>query len=233
MRPADSGQPAVILKAATQLFAALGYDGTSTRQIADAAGMNIATVNYHVGGKRELYLAVMERAHRAEKAALDKALAHLPGDDPVASIHRLVDDYLDFCADNPEIPALWMHRWLSDAGDITELERQYVQPLVSAVTGALRPAVEAGVIDGTVDLEYAMWTVIWSIHGFAKGGVLDADGRRRGAGDRAALRRFRAHLHLTLHRTLALPGDPRTLLPDTPESPLPGASGNPLPGDPR
>jgi AcrR family transcriptional regulator len=203
----DSGQAAVIMKAATQLFAALGYDGTSTRQIADAAGLNIATVNYHVGGKRELYLAVMERAHQAERAALETALARLPGADPVAEIHRLIDDYVDFCVDNPEVPALWMHRWLSDASDLTELERQYVQPLVSAVTTALRPAAESGLIDGAIDLEYAMWSVIWCVHGFAKGGVLDERGRRRAAGDRAALRRFRAHLHLSMHRTLGLPGD--------------------------
>ncbi|NJP94144.1 TetR/AcrR family transcriptional regulator [Nonomuraea sp. FMUSA5-5] len=202
-----SGQAAVILKAATQLFAALGYDGTSTRQIADAAGLNIATVSYHVGGKRELYLAVMEAAHQAEKAALEQALARLPGDDPVAAIHRLADDYLDFCVDHPEVPALWMHRWLSDASDITELERQYVQPLLAAVSAALRPAVEAGLIAAETDLDYTVWSVIWTVHGFAKGGVLDAEGRRRAAGDRAALRRFRAHLHQSLHRTLGLPGD--------------------------
>ncbi|MER7506322.1 TetR/AcrR family transcriptional regulator [Nonomuraea pusilla] len=206
MTPADSAQAAAILKVATTLFAALGYDGTSTRQIADAAGLNIATVNYHVGGKRELYLAVMEAAHRAEKAALDDALGRLPGGDPVGAIHRLVDDYLDFCVDNPEVPALWMHRWLSDAGDITELERQYVQPLVASVTAALAPALGSGVIDPEVDVEYAIWTVIWCVHGFAKGGVLDGDGRRRSAGDRAALRRFRAHLHRTLHLALGLPG---------------------------
>lgn len=214
----DSGQVNLILKVATQLFAALGFDGTSTRQIAEAAGMNIATVNYHVGGKRELYLAVMERAHRAEKTALDLALARLPGDDPLAAIHRLLDDYLDFCVDNPEVPALWMHRWLSDASDITELEREYVQPLVASVTAAVRPAVEGGLIDEKVDLEYTMWMVIWSVHGFAKGGVLDAEGRRRAAGDRAALRRFRSHLHLSVHRTLGLPGEPRTRARPTKES---------------
>ncbi|NRQ39445.1 TetR/AcrR family transcriptional regulator [Nonomuraea sp. NN258] len=207
MTPADSGQPGTILKVATELFAAHGYDGTSTRQIAEAAGLNIATVNYHVGGKRELYLAVMAHAHRAEQQALESALARLPQGDPAAALHRLIDDYLDFCVEHPEVPALWMHRWLSDAADITQLERQYVHPLVTGVAATLRPMVASGVIDAAADLEYAIWTVIWCVHGFAKGGVLDADGRRRGAGDRAALRRFRAHLHLTLHRALGLPGE--------------------------
>ncbi|MEU8147862.1 TetR/AcrR family transcriptional regulator [Nonomuraea sp. NPDC048901] len=203
----DSDQVTVIMKVATQLFAALGFDGTSTRQIADAAGLNIATVNYHVGGKRELYLAVMERAHQAERAALEGALGRLGGDDPVTGIHRLIDDYLDFCVVHPEVPALWMHRWLSDASDLTELERHYVQPLVVMVTDALRPSVAAGVIDNAVDLEYAMWSVIWCVHGFAKGGVLDEEGHRRGGSDTVALRRFRAHLHLTVHRMLGLPGE--------------------------
>ncbi|MFI6599637.1 TetR/AcrR family transcriptional regulator [Nonomuraea sp. NPDC050536] len=199
-------QVEVILKAATQLFAALGYDGTSTRQIADAAGLNIATVSYHVGGKRELYLAVIERAHQAERAALEASLVRFPGAEPAVAIHRLIDDYLDFCVERPEVPALWMHRWLSDAGDLTELEKEYVQPLVAAVATALEPAVGAGAFDPDVDLEYAIWTVIWCVHGFTKGGVLDAEGRRRAGGDRAALRRFRAHLHLTMHRALGLPG---------------------------
>ncbi|MEU6998231.1 TetR/AcrR family transcriptional regulator [Nonomuraea sp. NPDC046570] len=200
-------QADTILKVATTLFAALGYDGTSTRQIADAAGLNIATVNYHVGGKRELYLAVMERSAAAEREALEQATAELAGGDPVAAIHRLVDRYLDFCVDNPEIPALWMHRWLSDAADVTELEREYVKPLVSAVTGSLRPAAAVGVIAADVDVEYAVWSVIWCVHGFARGGVLDEEGRRRGAGDRTAVRRFRAHLHRSLHRALGLPGE--------------------------
>ncbi|GGO61380.1 TetR/AcrR family transcriptional regulator [Nonomuraea cavernae] len=208
MTSADNrGQVALILKVATQLFAALGYDGTSTRAIADAAGLNIATVNYHMGGKRELYLAVMERAHRAERMMLEASLSDLSGTNPVLAIHRVVDDYLDFSVENPEVPALWMHRWLSDASDLTELEQQYVQPLMSAVMEALRPVVAAGVIDSSADVEYAVWTVVWCVHGFAKGGVLDEQGNRHGTDDRVELRRFRAHLHQLVHRMLRLPGD--------------------------
>ncbi|MFC4058895.1 TetR/AcrR family transcriptional regulator [Planomonospora corallina] len=206
MNSPDGGQPETILRAATRLFAALGYDGTSTRQIAEAVGLNIATVNYHVGGKRELYLAVMERAHQAELAVLEPAVKELtaaPPEEKVAAAHRMLDVYVDFCAENPEIPALWMHRWLSDAGDITELERQYVQPLAAFVADALLPL--AG---EHADVEYTIWTVIWCTHGFARGGVLDQAGRRRGPRDVRAMRRFRAHLHSMLHQALCLPGDP-------------------------
>ncbi|MFF5207652.1 TetR/AcrR family transcriptional regulator [Streptosporangium sp. NPDC000396] len=203
----EGGQREMILQVATRLFAALGYDGTSTRQIAEAAGLNIATVSYHVGTKRDLYLAVMERAHRTHTAVLEAAVKDLMAASPerkVAAVHRLIDSYIDFCAENPEFPALWMHRWLSDASDITHLEPQYVQPLAQLVIDTVAPVATAG----DADLDYTINSVIWCVHSFVQSGVLDKAGERRGPDDPRALRRFRAHMHQMVHRTLGLPGDP-------------------------
>ncbi|GAA2582260.1 TetR/AcrR family transcriptional regulator [Actinomadura fulvescens] len=194
----SDSSPARVLDVATRLFSELGYDGTSTRMIAEAAGLDLATVAHHVGGKRDLYLAVMERAHRAERAALEHALAGFTPD--AAGVHRLVDGYLDFCVEHPEVPALWMHRWLSDAADVAHLENVYVRPMLDLVAEAVRPAVG----DGT-DLEYALMTVIWCTHGFSRGGVLDAGGRRVGVDDPRQLARFRAHLHRLVGQLLDLP----------------------------
>ncbi|MFE3449044.1 TetR/AcrR family transcriptional regulator [Nonomuraea sp. NPDC059194] len=190
-------QVEAILRAATQLFAALGYDGTSTSQIAEAAGLDLATVNAHLGGKRELYLAVMERAHQGERAMLEQAIAETEGMELPDRIHRIADRYLDFFVDNPDVSALWLHRWLLDASDVTELERQYIRPLLSLV----------GEVTGA-DTEMALWMVVWCVNGFVRGGILDEEGRRRGADDRVALRRFRSCMHLVLHRSLGFPGDP-------------------------
>jgi AcrR family transcriptional regulator len=197
MRSSGSGRERIIA-AATRLFAELGYDGTSTRMIAEAAGLNIATVAYHAGGKRDLYLAVMERAHQVERAALEDATAGLAAGP--AGLHGLVDRYLDFCLDHPEIPALWMHRWLSDAADMTDLENRYVKPLIIQVCETVQR-----VVDTDADVEYAVMTVIWSTHGFCRGGVLDDDGRRTGPGNPKEVQRFRTHLHRLTTRLLALP----------------------------
>jgi len=51
-----------ILDAAEVLFAQHGYEGASTRRIADLAGISINTLHYHCGGKRNLYKKVLERA---------------------------------------------------------------------------------------------------------------------------------------------------------------------------
>ena len=45
-----------ILAAARKLFAEKGFDATSVRDITTEAGCNVASVNYHFGGKDNLYL---------------------------------------------------------------------------------------------------------------------------------------------------------------------------------
>ncbi|MDX2438220.1 MAG: CerR family C-terminal domain-containing protein [Acidobacteriota bacterium] len=45
-----------ILAAAQKLFSDKGYDATSVRDITSEAGCNVASVNYHFGGKDKLYL---------------------------------------------------------------------------------------------------------------------------------------------------------------------------------
>lgn len=50
-----------ILDTAEALFAQQGHDGTSMRQITAAAGVNLASVNYHFGSKESLVQAVLKR----------------------------------------------------------------------------------------------------------------------------------------------------------------------------
>ncbi len=49
-----------ILDAATDLFAASGYNGVSTRDIARAAKVNETSIYRHYSGKRELFLATLD-----------------------------------------------------------------------------------------------------------------------------------------------------------------------------
>ena len=71
-----------ILETALDLFAAHGYEGASTRQIAEGAGVNLPAIQYYFGNKEGLYRAIIEdivadtERHMAEvlprvRAALD------------------------------------------------------------------------------------------------------------------------------------------------------------------
>lgn len=48
-----------LVAAGTELFAERGYDGVPVTAIAQQAGVNKAMINYHFGGKRKLYLAIV------------------------------------------------------------------------------------------------------------------------------------------------------------------------------
>jgi len=50
-----------ILDAAEAVFMAHGFEGASMRQITGEAGVNLAAVNYHFGGKEGLFHAVLKR----------------------------------------------------------------------------------------------------------------------------------------------------------------------------
>lgn len=80
-----------LLDAAEQLFARRGFYGVSLRDITQEAGVDVALVSYHFGGKRELFTAVFERRaevlNRERLELLEEALrSALPGQPTVEAI---------------------------------------------------------------------------------------------------------------------------------------------------
>jgi AcrR family transcriptional regulator len=62
-----------IIEAAGEIFAESGYEHTTIRTICNRASVNVAAINYHFGGKKNLYLAVLKfwRANAFEKYPFD------------------------------------------------------------------------------------------------------------------------------------------------------------------
>jgi AcrR family transcriptional regulator len=68
-----------LLDAAEGLFSERGFDGTSVRELAVAAGCNLASVNYYFGGKEKLYEEVWRRhmllLRDSRVASIDKVMS--------------------------------------------------------------------------------------------------------------------------------------------------------------
>ncbi|MBL9077903.1 MAG: TetR family transcriptional regulator [Planctomycetes bacterium] len=87
MAPADTKQ--TILDAAEELLAEQGYAATSLRQLTARAGVNLAAVHYHFGGKEALAKAVLARRIAPINAERLRRLAALPaGNRDTAAIVR-------------------------------------------------------------------------------------------------------------------------------------------------
>ncbi|OFX10594.1 MAG: hypothetical protein A2516_07670 [Alphaproteobacteria bacterium RIFOXYD12_FULL_60_8] len=63
-----------ILEEAAKEFAAKGYDGARVDEIAQAAGVNKATLYYQIGDKEALYFAVLDQVMGSLDAAIGQAV---------------------------------------------------------------------------------------------------------------------------------------------------------------
>ena len=83
-----------IIETAEELFANRGYDGTSVRDIADVAGINVAMISYYFGSKEKLMEALFEYRigsiqMRVESLLKDDSLT------PLEKVNMLIDDHVE------------------------------------------------------------------------------------------------------------------------------------------
>ena len=83
-----------IIETAERLFAEKSYDGTSVRDIAEEAGINVAMISYYFGSKEKLLEALFSyraggTTHKLESMLLNKELA------PLEKINIMIDFYID------------------------------------------------------------------------------------------------------------------------------------------
>ena len=66
-----------VIDAASGLFAERGFHGTTARDIAERAGVNLAAAHYHFGSKESLYLEVLRAQFDTITATLERRGARL------------------------------------------------------------------------------------------------------------------------------------------------------------
>jgi AcrR family transcriptional regulator len=90
--PLEANRRAELLRAAARLFVEKGFEATTTRDIAQAAGMRSGSPFYHFRSKQELLKAVMieglESGHSRMQAAIDGIT------DPVQRLRVLIRTHL-------------------------------------------------------------------------------------------------------------------------------------------
>jgi AcrR family transcriptional regulator len=129
-REAPGSTKARILTAAEEVFAAKGFQGASTREIAARAGVNISSLHYHWESKETLYFTVFRNVFDQIVDLLRNTLApllvrHGTRDSAIDATMRQL---FDFFADNPNVPKLLMRRIVENEDIEVGIERDVVAP---------------------------------------------------------------------------------------------------------
>ena len=127
-----------ILEVATAEFAANGYAGARVDEIAARTRTTKRMIYYHFGGKKQLYIAVLERAYTRIRAA--EREVKVDDLDPVEALRRVAEVTFDHHGAHPEFIRLVSIENIHNAEHVKELVQMVdlAGPVVSLLEGILR-----------------------------------------------------------------------------------------------
>lgn len=138
----------LLLESGLQEFAAKGFDGASTRSIAQRVDAHQPQINYHFASKEALWEAAVDHLFALLGAALLPAPADLTDGDPqelAAAFAEEVRRFVRFAADHPELNRILVHEATDDTERLRWLVDRHVRPLHRLITEIWERLTEAGI----------------------------------------------------------------------------------------
>jgi AcrR family transcriptional regulator len=138
---------AAIIQAVRRVFAERGFHGTTTRALADAAGVSEALLYKHFPSKESLYVAMLEACADGPMAAeFTRVLALPPSTSTLVALVHFLTSHFVLCED---LQKTTMHRLalrslLEDAEFVRLGAKQFGASWVRKVEACITAAVKAG-----------------------------------------------------------------------------------------
>ncbi|MGE0459902.1 MAG: TetR/AcrR family transcriptional regulator [Vicinamibacterales bacterium] len=143
--PADERRQQLI-DTATRLFAQRGFSGTTTRQIARAAGVNEAIIFRFFPHKDDLYAAILEQksAEARSDALIDTLHAMAAEGDDAGVIRTIVSRVIEHHRRDPEFLRLMLHSSLEDHSFARQYRERHFAPVLRFLFDYVRARQQQG-----------------------------------------------------------------------------------------
>ena len=173
-----------LVETAIRLFTEGSYHGTTTAEIARAAGVSEPILYRHFASKRDLYLAALEHVWAKTRAGWERALEDAP--DACAAVEAISKGHVSVRSAKLQLAELWVQA-LGEASEDPELRRhlrRHMREVHDFVAGLIRRGQGQGAISSRRDADAEAWIML-------AGGILGMVGRRVGLLDDRELEAIR------------------------------------------
>jgi TetR/AcrR family transcriptional regulator len=116
-----------IIDAAIKEFAANGYEGTSTRTIAERSKVQHTLVTYHFKGKEGLWRGAIADILAVHRAEFDQRLHGLRGVDDVTKLRILQEEFIRFSFTNQDFHRIMGHMARTPSDQLDWLIDEYLR----------------------------------------------------------------------------------------------------------
>ena len=152
-----------IIETAMDLFAGKGYEGTSIRDIAEKASVNLAMVNYYFGSKQKLFEKIVEYKSSVTRGILDEILKN-EDFSSIEKIYAIIDSYVEKLFTHRSFHRLIYQELILNQRE--ELQNSIVNNLVPNSI-IIKRIIETGIKNGEfqkVDVELTLASLVGTIN---------------------------------------------------------------------
>ncbi|MGE0632778.1 MAG: TetR family transcriptional regulator [Pseudobdellovibrionaceae bacterium] len=160
-----------LMEAATPLFAAKGLEGTTTREIAAAADLNVSLISYYFGGKEGLYRGILEaHAHQVEIMAKEFIGEYQKKDLTKETFSKFVYELIDKIVTQKlrfkDVSLIMQREMSAGLPYAREVHEKNFSKIGEMPAGMIAAAQKKKVVRADVNPHFALLTLVHAIDGY-------------------------------------------------------------------
>jgi len=137
-----------ILKAATKEFSEAGFAGARVDEIANSAGVNKATIYYHIGDKQALYAQVVHHLFGNAVGQFNRNIT--AAQSPEEQLKAFIQTIAGMVDQHPELAAIMLREQASGGKHFPEIVAQDLAQILGILTKILDDGVRSDIFIKTV-----------------------------------------------------------------------------------
>lgn len=153
-----------IINVAEQLFAENGFDGTSVRDIAHQAKVNIAMISYYFGSKEKLLESIIEKKYNFSKYILENLITNNELT-PIEKIESLIQTFVKHAFKQQHFHKIMVREQIKgEHSQVNHLLNEFKSKNQSLVKKLIEEGQQKKIFRANIEVQFMLSTMFGTIH---------------------------------------------------------------------